>query len=229
MGANGQRPEPPPAVRINLRPLGDPLPLGLFSFGIGMLLLAGESAGWIPSSELRQVGLIVAAFVFPLEGLAAILAFLARDTLASTVLGLFATSWLALGLLLVLSPHPAAISITEGFFLLGFSGAIASLALIAVSGKPLIAFILALSSTRALLYGLYEVTSTRGLQTAAGIVAAVICGVAWYAGTAFAYEDLRQKPLLPVLRRAKAVTAMSGDLSEQLAPVRHEAGVRQQL
>lgn len=226
---NGRAPQADPGVRIVVRPLGNPLPLGLFAFGIGMLLLAAQSAHWVPAGEDRQLGLILACFVFPLEGLATIMAFSARDTLAATVLGLFTTSWLALGFALLFSPHPAATSVTEGFFLLGFSGAVASLGLIAASAKPLIAFILSLSATRAILDGLYQVTGTPGLATAAGIVAAVICGVAWYAGTAFAYEDVRQRPLLPVLRRGPATAAMHGGLDAQVARTAHEAGVRQQL
>jgi succinate-acetate transporter protein len=225
---NGTHPEDQPAIRINVRPLGNPMPLGLFSFGIGMLLLAGESCRWIPTGEAKQVGIILAAFVFPLEGLAAVIAFLARDTLASTVLGLFTTSWLALGLLLVTGP-PGATSVTEGLYLLAFAAAVASLALLASAGKPVIAFVLALSATRAILYGLYELTGTLALQNAAGIAAAVIAGVAWYAGTAFAFEDVRQRPLLPVLRRGPGTTAMHGELSQQLARTRREAGVRQQL
>src|SRR5579875_2562551 len=93
------------------------------------------SARWAPVKEAPQGGLLMAAFVFPLEGLAAVLAFLARDTLAATVLGLFTTSWLALGLVLI-TATPGAISVTEGFFLLGFTGAVAVLGFLATSGKP---------------------------------------------------------------------------------------------
>jgi succinate-acetate transporter protein len=95
-----------PPGRIVLRPFGSPLPLGLFSFGVGMLLLAAETAGWVPRGQTMQVGILIASFVFPLEGAAAIIAFLARDTLAATVLGLFATSWLCSGLILI-SRRPA--------------------------------------------------------------------------------------------------------------------------
>jgi len=35
--------------------------------------------------------------VFPLEGVATIVAFLARDALTATALGIFTTSWLAPG------------------------------------------------------------------------------------------------------------------------------------
>lgn len=69
-----------PAIRINVRPLGNPLPLGMFSFGIGMLLLAAQSAAWVPNGGDMQVGLILAAFVFPLEAVATVIAYLARDT-----------------------------------------------------------------------------------------------------------------------------------------------------
>jgi succinate-acetate transporter protein len=215
-------------IRITVRPLGNPMPLGLFSFGIGMLVLAASSAGWAPVTESHQTGVILAAFVFPLELLATIMAYLARDTLAATTLGLFTTSWLALGLLLVLGV-PGAISITEGVFLLAFSGAVVSLAAIAATGKPILALTLALSAARAILYGLYEVTATIGLEHAAGYVAAAIALVAWYGGTAFAVEDLRQRPVLPVGRRGAARMAMEGPLSEQIAHARGEAGVREQL
>jgi uncharacterized protein len=103
-------------ARINLRPLGNPLPLGLYSFGVGMLLLAAQSAGWVPLKETSQVGLVLATFVFPLEGVAAINALWARDTLAGTVLGLFTTSWLALGLLFI-TAQPGATSATLAFYL----------------------------------------------------------------------------------------------------------------
>jgi succinate-acetate transporter protein len=218
----------PPSVRINVRPLANPLPLGMFAFGIGMLLVAAQSAGWVPVAEAAQIGIILAAFVFPLEGVATLMAFLARDTLAATVLGLFTTSWLTLGLLLI-TGHPGALSATEGIYLLGFAGVVISLAVIAFAGKPLIGLLLVLSAARSVLYGLYELTLTPGLEHASGYVAAAIAAIAWYAGTAFALEDIRQQAVLPVLRRGAATAAMDGDLEHQVDRARHEAGVRQQL
>jgi succinate-acetate transporter protein len=166
--------------------------------------------------------------VFPLEGVATIFAFLARDSLAATVLGMFTTSWLALGLALLTSV-PGSTSIVLGFFLLGFAGAVLSMAFAAGAGKPLIALILTLSATRAILAGLFETSSTIGFEHAAAYVAATLTAFAWYAGTAFLLEDLRQQPLLPVFRRGAATTAMQGTLREQLERASSEAGVRQQL
>lgn len=229
MPGDEMSPEERAATRIVVRPLGNPLPLGMFSFGIGMLLLAAESAGWAPVSEDMQIGILLAAFVFPLEAVATVIAYIARDTLAGTVLGLFTTSWLALGLIQI-TGRPGALSTIEGIYLLAFAAAVASLALIASLGKPLIALTLMLSAARAVLFGLYELTGTPGLERAAGIVAAAIAAVAWYGGgTAFAFEEMRGRPLLPVLRRGASATAVSGDLPRQLHHARDEPGVRQQL
>ena len=96
MSSNGGRPHQE-HVRIFLRPIGSGLPLGFFSFAIGMLLLGTQALGWIPVDEQKDVGMTLIAFVFPLELVATTVAFLARDTLGATTLGLFTASWLALG------------------------------------------------------------------------------------------------------------------------------------
>jgi succinate-acetate transporter protein len=217
-----------PAVRINVRPLANPLPLGLYSFGIGMLLLAAQEAQWAPLKESSQLGVIVASFVFPLEGLSAIMAFLARDTVAATVLGLFSTSWLTVGLVMI-TGTPGATTVTLGFYLMAFAAAVGALGLLAVMGKPLIAAVLGLSTARAILDGLYEITGSHSLEHAAGYVAAAIAGVAWYAGTALVLEDLRQKAVLPVFRIGAGKRAMTGGLDQQLGRTESEAGVRSQL
>ena len=69
-------------MRIFLRPIGSALPLGFFSFGIGMLLLGTQAFAWIPVHEQKDVGMMLMSFVVPLELIATIVAFLARDTIA---------------------------------------------------------------------------------------------------------------------------------------------------
>src|SRR5437762_13043295 len=136
---------PTGATRIVLRPIGSALPLGFFSFAIGMLLLGCSAIGWIPVGEQKDVGMLLIAFVFPLELLATVVAFLARDTLGATTLGLFTTSWLALGWLYLASP-PGSTSVTVGIYLLGFATAVVLLALISTLGKPVFSVLLVLSS-----------------------------------------------------------------------------------
>lgn len=217
-----------PRVAISLRPLANPLPLGLFSFAIGMVVLAGQTARWIPAGEDAQVGILMAAFVFPLEGTAAVFAFLVRDTVAATVLGLFATSWLALGLL-GLSAPPGARSPAAAFLLFGFAAVVYTLCLLAMLGKPLIGAILALSGTRAALDGIYQLAGGSELERVAGYLAAAIAATAIYAGAAIVLEDLRQEEVLPVFRRGAGRRAMSEEPAQEIEHVGHEAGIRRQL
>lgn len=216
------------AVRVVVRPVGSALPFGLMSFSVGMLLLAALDGGWIAATQGKQVGLLLVAFVFQLELLASVFAFLARDTLGGTVLGFFAGSWVALGLL-QLASAPGAQSPAVGFYLFVFAAAAFLLAAAGALGKPLVSVLLALSGARAVLSGLHELDHGAGVQHASGLVAAAICGVGLYAGIAFLLEDLRGSPLLPVLRRGAARESFEGDLSEQLRRAGGEAGVRQQL
>ena len=127
MSAEGRRHHE--QTRIVLRPVGSGLPLGFFSFGIGMLLLGSQEIGWIPVGEQRDVGLLLATFVFPLELVATVFAFLARDTLGGTTLGLFTTSWLALGLAELDTP-PGSKSVALGIYLFGFAVVVSLLALL---------------------------------------------------------------------------------------------------
>src|SRR5689334_8802466 len=141
MSADGRRPHEP-HIRIFLRPIGSGLPLGFFSFGIGMLLLGCFAIGWIPVAEQKNVGMLLMSFVFPLELVATVFAFLARDTMGATTLGLFTTSWLALGWLS--EAGPAGRSTATGVYLFGFAAAVCLLAILSSRAKPFFTFLLAL-------------------------------------------------------------------------------------
>lgn len=226
MTGNG-RPVHEEQVRIFLRPIGSGLPLGFFSFGIGMLLLGTQALGWIPASEQKDVGMTLMAFVFPLELVATIVAFLARDTLGATTLGLFTTSWLALGWLYLASP-PGKTSVTVGIYLFGFSTAVLLLALMSTLGKPFFSALLLLSAARMVLSGYYEIGGTRGWDEVSGGFGLALCVTAMYGGTALGLEDARRRELLPLFRRGGAAQAFEG-FEAQLARLESEPGVRQQL
>jgi succinate-acetate transporter protein len=82
-------------TRITLRPFGTPLPLGFLAFGTGVMLLTAFDAHWIPYSEQKLVGALALGFVVPLEIMASVFAFLARDTAGGTAMGLFGATWTA--------------------------------------------------------------------------------------------------------------------------------------
>jgi uncharacterized protein len=215
------------ATRIVLRPIGSSLPLGFYSFGLGMLLLASSSIGWIPATEQHEVGMALMSFVFPLELTATVFAFLARDTLGATTLGLFTTSWLSLGWGL-LEASEGAKSVATGVYLFGFATVALLLAAMSTLGKPFFSVLLSLASLRMVLDGYYEVGGTRPWSTAAGGVAIALTLLAFYGGTALALEDVRAQELLPLFRRGGAQRAFEG-YDEQLRRLEHEPGVRQQL
>jgi succinate-acetate transporter protein len=216
----------PPGIdhqqQVVLRPFASPLPLGFFSFGIGMALLGGLGLGWLSSAQdVRAAGVLMAAFVFPLELVAAIIAVLTRDTGAATTLGLYTTSWLGLGLLDVLDPTQQT-SRTVGLFLIAFAIMLVPLAVAAAFGKVLLTVVLSVSIIRAVLQGAHEWGAPAWVDTANGVVALTIFVLAWCAGTAFLVEDLRGRtPLVP--RRGQARTAISESGAQP------EPGVRQQL
>jgi succinate-acetate transporter protein len=71
-------------TRITLRPPGTPLPLGFLAFATGVMLLTAFDAHWIPASDQKLVGALALGFVVPLEIMASVFAFLARDTPGGT-------------------------------------------------------------------------------------------------------------------------------------------------
>ena len=211
-----------------LRPVGSGLPLGFLSFAIGMLILGCQATGWIPVAEQRNGGMILMAFVFPLELTATIFAFLARDTLGATTLGLFTTSWLTLGWLEVAS-SPGRTSVTVGIYLFGFAGAVLLLSGLSTAGKPLFSVLLVLAATRMALDGIYQVGAAGiSVYRASGGIGVALTALAMYGGLALGLEDARHREVLPLFRRGAAAESFDG-LERQLARLEAEPGVRQQL
>jgi succinate-acetate transporter protein len=167
------------------------------------------------------------SFVFPLELIATIVAFLARDTLGATTLGLFTTSWLALGWADRSSP-PGSTSITLGVYLFGFATAAFLLALMSTRGKPFFSVLLGVSVARMVLSGVYEIGGRHEWYKISGGFGIGLAALAMYGGTALGLEDALHRELLPLFRRGGAEQAFEG-YEAQLERLEAEPGVRQQL
>ncbi|MDP9409972.1 MAG: acetate uptake transporter family protein [Actinomycetota bacterium] len=215
-------------TRIFLRPLASPVPLAFFAFGVGSFLQSTLQFGWVSQAEVRDVALILGAFVFPAELVAAIFAFLSRETLGATVLGLFSFAWLG-SALVVYASAPDVTSGPLGFFDLSLAVILVCVGVIAATGKPVLAAVILLASARFALNGLYEILGSSGVQTASGYLGLLIAAVSLYGGAAFGIEDVQHRAVLPLARRGEAARAFEGDLGEQIGPVETEAGVRKQL
>ena len=221
-------PSPGAAARIVLRPIGNPLPLGFLALAAATLLVSGLQLGWLEPSDGKAVALILIAFVFPLQLLASILGYLARDVVAGTGMGVLAGSWLSVALVQLNSP-PGSTSDALGLFLLIAAVAMLVSAGAATTGKLVPATVLATTALRFAVTGAYQLTASPDWKQAAGIIGLVLCAFAVYAALAMALEDAKRETILPLGRRGVGRQSMGSGLDAQLEGIEHEAGVREQL
>jgi succinate-acetate transporter protein len=215
-------------TRIVLRPLASPLPLAFFAFGAGSALLSCQQLGLIPPPETKQLAIVFGAFVFPLQFVTALFAFLSRETLGATALGLISFSWLATALVLYTFP-PNETSATLGFLSLILAVILLLLGAVGLLGKPLLSGIILIAVARFSLNGLYDLTAISAFQTVSAVIGLVIFGASLYGGLALSLEDVQHRTVLPFGRRGEAREAIEGDLNAQIGPIEQEAGVRKQL
>ena len=105
------------ATRIILRPIANPLPLGFIALATGTLLLSALQLEWLQPTEGRTIAVILLVFVAPLQLIASIFGYLARDAIAGTGMGILAGTWLSISLTMRDQP-PGATSHALGLLLL---------------------------------------------------------------------------------------------------------------
>src|SRR3954454_3174304 len=186
-------------TRIFLRPVGSPLPLGLLALMCAGLLLSLEQLDAFPLSDQRTVALVMLGFVVPLELLATVLCFLARDTVAGTALGIFGGAWLATALV-ELSAPPGTTNAALGAFLLILAASLLVLIAGASFGKAGPAVVIVFGVARFVVAGLFELTGDIGLEHAAAIVGFVLAAAALYSALATEIEDVQGEVKLPLGR-----------------------------
>ena len=216
-------------ARVVLRPIGSSLPLGAFALVPSGLLLSGLQLGWFTDADAKSIPFLLLGYAVPMQLIACVFAFLARDSLVGTAFGVFSGTWLAYGITGITSGVTQT-SHVLGVFFLAVGGLLAMLSGGAiVGGKIAAGAIVVAGSARFILSGLYELMGSSGLEQAAGIVGLVFVGVAAYTGLAALLEDNARRPILPVGRRGLASVAISEGLNGQVEGLEHEAGVREQL
>jgi uncharacterized protein len=203
------------AERVFLRPIGNPHPLGFLALSAATMLVSGLQLGWVEPSQGTDVALVLIAFVFPLQLVASVFGYLARDVVAGTGMGILAGTWLAIGLIKLGAP-PGTTSHALGLFLLLAGVAMFVSAIAAVPAKVVPAAVMGLAGVRFLLTGIFELSASDGWGDLAGVVGLVLCALGLYAALALAVEDSRGATVLPVARHDGA-------------DIRRDAGVREQL
>lgn len=94
-------------ARIVLRPVATPLPLGFLGLFVATLSFASLQLGWIADRQGSTIALAVLGLTVPVQLLASVFGFLARDPVAGTGMGVLAGTWAAAGLATLTSPPGA--------------------------------------------------------------------------------------------------------------------------
>lgn len=230
-GGDGVRagPTPEAMTRIVLRPVASSLPLGFLAFGTGSVLLTALELKWVPPAQGSTLMVMVLAFVAPLEALAGIFAFLARDSGAATALTMLGAAWTAAALTVLRAP-PGGTSTSLGIFLLTLAAMMLVLSAGALRSKPLFGVLLMIGACRFVLTALYQTgAGGTGAEQASGWIGLPLAAFSLYGGLALLLEDGAQRTVLPLGRRGRARTSLEGDLGHQIEQAEREPGIRSQL
>ncbi|WP_336923498.1 hypothetical protein [Aquipuribacter sp. SD81] len=93
----GVPPEELGSTRIVLRPIGTPLPLGFLGLFVATTAFAVLQLDWLPEDQGRLVALGALLFTVPLQALASVFGFLARDPVAGTGMAVLSGTWALVG------------------------------------------------------------------------------------------------------------------------------------
>ncbi|HET8599120.1 MAG TPA: hypothetical protein VFL99_02255 [Segeticoccus sp.] len=215
-------------TRIFLRPIGNPLPMGFVGLAGATTMLSGLQLGWLPVIDSSQVGLVIVLVAVPLQIIASIMGYLARDPVAATGVGTLAVSWLTIGVLTMLGPAGSRSKVL-GLVLFYLAAAVLVSAVIAAFGKVIAAVVLALTSARYVFTGVYQYFGGMTWSHISAWIGVALAAVAIYAVAALELESLLHRTVLPTLRRGSGLVAISGRGMEPVGDPVHEAGVRDQL
>lgn len=212
---------------IALRPIGTPLPLGFVGLTISAAVLSCFQLGWIPLPEQHQAALALIAFACPLEAVAMVLLFLARDAPTGAGMGVLSFSWLTLGLLLLTS-RPGSTSAAVAVFLFAAGAAMLPGIISASVSKLVPALVMLLSAGKLVLTGVYEYTSSVNWERAAGWEGIALAAAAIYGALAADLEGEMHRTILPMGRWGVGRRAVREGLAGQAGKLEREPGVRPQ-
>ena len=215
-------------TQVVLRPLATPLPLGFLGLVLATVTFSALQLGWIPPAEGRVAALTALLATVPLQLLAAVMGFLARDPVAATGMGLLSGTWAVVGYTTFTSAPGAA---SDGLGVLLVTAGIVMLvpAAAAITSKLVPAAVMALTGARFAVTGVYELTGSAAWKSTAGWVGLVLAAGALYAALALELEGSTGRTVLPVGRRGAGRAAVRGEGPLEAADLAGEAGVRPQL
>jgi uncharacterized protein len=203
-----------PPTRVVLRPLATPLPLGFLALVLATTMFSAVQLGWIPPTEGRVAGLTALLATVPLQLLAAVMGFRARDPVAATGMGVLTGTWAVVGLTTITSP-PGAVSKGLGVFLL-VAGVCMLVPAVSAGAKLVPGAVMALAGVRFAVTGGYHLTAAVDWKAAAGWTGLALAVLALYAALALELEGASGRTVLPLGRRAPAASLGEPGVRPQL-------------
>lgn len=184
--------------RVFLRPIGTPLPLGFMALSATTSLLAVVQLQWIPVSQGQTAAWMALLVAAPLQLLASVFGYWARDPIAGSGMAFLAGTWALIGISTLLSP-PGSTSPGLGVGLLAAAAALL-VPVFSSGGKYVAAGVIGLAAARFAVTGVYELTSASGWRVAAGAVGLALGAAALYGAFAYELEGSHHQRVLPVGR-----------------------------
>ncbi|BDZ42015.1 hypothetical protein GCM10025865_13140 [Paraoerskovia sediminicola] len=214
-------------TRIVLRPTGNPLPLGFMALAIATVGFSCLQLGVVGPDEAGTVALAVLVLTVPLQLLAAVFGFGARDPIAGTGMAMVSGVWAMVAVATLTSP-PGSTSPALGILLIT-AGAAMLVPASAAHGKLVAGAVMVGSGARFAVTGIAELTGGGAWDLAAGVLGLLLAILALYAALGFVLEEVDNPVQLPIVRRGAGLKPMRDDMEEQVEGIAREAGVRQQL
>jgi uncharacterized protein len=196
-----------PPARVVLRPLATPLPLGFLALVLATTVFSAVQLGWVPPTEGRIAGYTALFATVPLQLLASVMGFLARDPVAATGMGVLTGTWAVVGLTTLTTP-PGATSEELGVFLVT-AGICMLVPAVSAGSKLVPAAVMGLAGVRFAVTGVHHLTASAQWKTAAGWVGLALAALAVYAALALELEASHRRTILPLGRRGQ--TSVSDD------------------
>jgi succinate-acetate transporter protein len=181
---------------------GDPLALGLASFGISALVLAAVNSGWVAATATPGVLCLALALGFFTELVAGVICFTRGETFAGTVFVAYAGFWLSYALLVwIFLPQVVAaggpVSQLVGWFLLAWSIFTTYMLLAAVRTTTTILAIFALLTLTFWLLTIGTFAGSTALSHTSGYVLLVDAALALFLSAAAIVNDTWGRIVIP--------------------------------
>jgi len=195
---------PDGSPQVFLRPLATPLPLGFMALAATTSVFAVVELGWIPADQRQTAAWMALVVAAPLQLLAAVFGYLARDPIAGSGMAFLSGTWALLGVSALVAPPGSS---SPGLGVALFAAAAALLVpVVSSGGKRVAAGVIALAAVRFAVTGVYELTGSSTWQVVAGATGLTLGVAALYGALAFELEGARRETVLPVGRTRDVTT-----------------------